>query len=411
MPVREQIASSARQVPAASPPSLWARLAEFYHRLPVQRAMAVMVLAAAAFLQYYLVNVPIADLSQTTLFSPATAKATEQVVSFKNPETDAGSFQFGFDQPAESQKQRMVVDAYFDQASLADETLHKLASVNIQAPTAAAAISYLTSAAPHGSCNTAVQVQTTGIPGQVRAAEFFQSEMAPSDRHRLLEMNMKGLNSTVTLSSQGTFGEAIVSNSSCRVTLRVGNWQQITGGFVPIVVKVPAGSGYRLRWEEDDLQPSGWNTGGPALPLLAFGHAHRQSFRAEEIGVFAAQMAEHDRVHNSLVARSERKDAALIVNSLLIGTDHLQFGASGKGRVWENGRPVVTVNFLDTINKYPLIAALFGAANLGLLNWAKRKIFPPTRALPAQVVPFREEDAKRVSLGDDTSPEDKAASG
>jgi len=96
--------------------------AEFYHRLKVQRSIVVMVLAVAAYLQYYLVNVPIADLSQTTKFSPATVKAAEQVVSFKNPETDAGSFELGFDQPAESQKQRMVVDAYFDQASLSDET-------------------------------------------------------------------------------------------------------------------------------------------------------------------------------------------------------------------------------------------------------------------------------------------------
>jgi len=417
MPARERISNPAAQrVPAAPGTSFWARQAEFYHRLPVQRAIVVMVLAAAAYLQYYLVNVPIADLSQTTKFSPATVKAAEQVVSFKNPETDAGSFEFGFDQPAESQKQHMVVDAYFDQGALSDETLHKLASLGVQAPPEAAAISYLTSSAPNGSCNTAVRVQTedvqtTGIPGQVRAAEFSQSELAPSDRHRLLEVQMKGLDSTVTLSSQGTFGEPILSASSCKVTLRVGNWQQVMGGFVPVVVKVQAGSGYRLRWEAADVQPTGWNTGGPALPLLAFGHAHRQSFRAEEIGVFAAQTPEQDRAHGGLVAQSEHKDAPLTVDSLLIGTERLQFGASGKGRVRENGSAIVTVNFLETINKYPLIAALFGAANLGLLNWAKRRFFPLPRATPAEIVPFPKEDDKKAALKDKAEPEDKAASG
>jgi hypothetical protein len=419
--------------------SLWARLAEFYRRPPVQRAIVLMVLAAAAYLQYYLVNVPIADLSQTTKFSPATVKAEEQMVSFKNPETDAGGFEFGFDQPAESQKQRMVVDAYFDQATLADETLHNLASLGVHAPPETSAISYLTSSAPNRSCNTAVQVQTkddqtkdvqttgaqtwavpaTGIPGQARAVEFSQNELAPSDRHRLLEVKMQGLDSTVTLSSQGTFGDAILSNSSCKVTLRVGDWQQVTGGFFPVVVKVRAGSGYRLRWEAADVQPSGWPTGGPPLPLLTFGHAHRQSFRAEEIAVFAAQAAGQNKPHDGLVAQSAHKEAPLTVDSLMIGTDRLQFGASGKGRVLENGSAIVTVNFLETINKYPLIAALFGAANLGLLNWAKRKFFPPPRAISAEVVPFPKEDVKKPGSEDDAEPkvqdedqdEDKAASG
>ncbi|HYW37930.1 MAG TPA: hypothetical protein VE957_07440 [Terriglobales bacterium] len=411
MPGQERISSPAGQrVPGAPRTSFWAMQAEFYHRLKVQRSIVVMVLAVAAYLQYYLVNVPIADLSQTTKFSPATVKAAEQVVSFKNPETDAGSFELGFDQPAESQKQRMVVDAYFDQASLSDETVHKLASLGVHAPPDAAAISYLTAAVANGSCTTAVQVQTSGISGQARAAEFSQSELAPSDRHRLLEVRMKGLDSTVTLSSQGTF-DAISSASSCKVTLRVGNWQQITGGFVPVVVKVPAGSGYRLRWEAADIQPSGWNTGGPALPLLAFGRGHRQSFRVEEIGVYAAQAAERNRAHDGLVAQSEHKDAPLTVDSLMIGTDHLQFGVSGKGRVLENGSAIVTVNFLETINKYPLIAALFGAANLGLLNWAKSRFFPQPRTTPAEVVPFPKEDGMKNGVEDEVGPEDKAARG
>lgn len=409
---KERVANPAsQQVPPTPVTSFWAKQVEFYHRLRVQRVIAVTVLVGAACLQYYLVNVPIADLSQTTKFSPATVKAAEQVVSFKNPEADADSFEFGFDQPAESQKQRMMVDVYFDQASLTDETLHKLASLGVHAPPEAAAISYLTSSATKGSCNTAVQVQTSRIPGQARAAEFSQSELASSDRHRLLEMKMNGMDSTVTLSSQGTFGDAILSGSSCQVTLRVGNWQQGMGGFVPVVVKVPGGTGYRLRWEAADVQPSGWNTGGPALPLLGFGHAHRQSFRAEEIGVFAAQTADQERAHGGLVARSEHKDVPLTVDSLLIGTDHLQFGASGKGRVRENGKAIVTVNFLETINKYPLIAALFGAVNLGLLNWTKRRFFQPLRAMPAQIVSFPKGVDKKAGIEEGVGPEDKAANG
>ena len=417
--------------PAAISP--WARLQDFYRRMLVQRVIVLMVLAAAAYLQYYLVNVPIADLSQTTKFSPATVKASEQIVSFKNPETDAGAFAFGFEQTAESLKQRMAVDAYFDQASLSEETLHKLSALGVQAPAGAAAISYQTSDDDHGDspagghanvrCKTAVQLQTnfgqtentqvTASHQQARAAEFWQSASASSDRHRLLEMKMSGMDSTATLSSQGTFGEAILSSSSCKVTLHVGVWQQVMGGFIPVVVRIPAGSSCRLRWEEADIQPTGWNTVGTPLSLLTFGRAQRQSFHAEEIGVYPAQTPEKDRARTGLVARSEHKDGPLTVDSMMIGTDHFQFGASGKGRVRENGSAVVTANLLETINKYPLIAALFGAANLGLLNWAKRRFFPPSRATPAALVPFPRVDGKNPTLQSDNKAgsEDKAASG
>jgi hypothetical protein len=406
--------------------SFWARLAAVCRRLVVQRVIVVMVLAAAAYLQYYLVNVPIADLSQTTKFSPATVKASEQMVSFKNPETEAGKFDFGFDQPAESQKQRMMVDAYFDRAALSDATLRTLAALDVHAPAEAAAITYLTSDEPNVRCNTAVRVQTLSIPtsggptsgrpasmnpGQTRAAEFSQSQLASSNRYRVLEMKMKGLDSTVTLSSQGTFGEAILSASSCKLTLQVGNWRQVMQGFVPIVVTVPPGSGYRLHWEEANAKTSGWNASGPALPLLSFGTAHRQSFRAEEIAVLPAQASEAAKTNDGLVARAERKDAPLTVDALLIGTDHFQFGASGKGMVRENGSAVVTANLLETINKYPLIAGLFAAANLGLLNWAKRRFFPPARVTPADVVPFPRENSERARLGDQARGDDKAASG
>jgi hypothetical protein len=417
MPEKEPISRpAAQQNPAPPATSFWARQSEFYHRLLVQRAIVVIVLAAAAYVQFYLVNLPSAELSQTAKFSPATVKATEQLVSFENPETDPGQFEFGFEQAAESQNQRMVVDAYFDQATLSDTTMHKLAALGVQPPPGAAPISYLTSDDQNVRCNTAVQIQTKdaqtdAVPKPARAVEFRQSELAPSDRHRLLEVKMQGSDSTVTLSSQGTFGDALMSPSSCKLTLHVAGWQQVMPGFIPVVVDVPAGSSYRLRWEAADVKTKGWNTVGPALPLLSFGHARRQSFHTEKIGVFAEQTPEQARAHDGLVALCERKDAPLTVDSLLIGTDHLQFAASGKGRAWENGSPIGTVNLLDTINKYPLIAAVFGAANLALLNWAKRRFFPSPNSKPAEVVPFPREDGKKPDLTDEAAADDKAASG
>ena len=379
-----------QQPPARLASSRWQRLAALYRRLPVQRGIVALVLAAAIGLQYRLVNVPVADLSQTTKFSPATIKAADQVVSFRNPETDPGSFAFAYEQISESLKQRMVVDAYFDNAVLAEDTIRKLASIKVQAPSQPAAISYLTSMSGNGTCDTSVHVDTVRTNTNDYFVQFAQSELAPSDRHRLLEMKLTGLDSEVTLSSQGTFGGNDLS--TCQVTLRVGEWQQLTGGFFPITVKVPAGSGYRLRWEAADVQPTGWNTGGPALPLLVFGHSRRQSFHSDEVEVVSGEPFAKAGAREGLVAESEHKDNPLTVASFLIGTDHMQLTASGKGRVLENGSPITTTNLLETINKYPLIAALFGAANLGLINWAKRRFFPPSRPAAAPVVAFPKEE-------------------
>jgi hypothetical protein len=99
-----------------------------------RRSVVGLVLAAAAILQYYLVNLPVADLSQTTKFSPAKVMAADEIVSFTNPQTEPGHFSFTYEQPAESQGQRMLLSVRFDHATLTDETLTQFATLGIHAP-------------------------------------------------------------------------------------------------------------------------------------------------------------------------------------------------------------------------------------------------------------------------------------
>lgn len=357
---------------------------ELYGRLVTQRAIVLLVLAAAVGLEYYLANVPVADLSETSKFSPAKVMAAEQVVEFTNPETDPGHFAFTYKQPVESQKQRMLVDAYFDKATLSDETVQRLAALGAQAPGDADAIRYLTSVSGGGVCSTAIHVQAAGSRDWVR---FSQNSVANSDRRRLLGITMNGVDSVVTISSKGAFENA--GQSPCQVDLHVGDWEKKTAGFLPIQVRVPAGSGFRFQWEASDVRPEGWPTSGSPRALLEFGDAGGQSFHATEIKIVPAKPSAGSLEH-SLVAQAERRADPLSVDSLLIGTDQLQITASGKGRVLKDGKVITTLNFLESINKYPLIAALFAAANLGLLNWAKRKFFPPTGDKEKAVVLFPE---------------------
>ncbi len=175
-------------------------------RKPIlQRAIVVLVLGSTAGLQYYLVNMPVGDVEQTERFRPAKVKAADQAVSFLNPETEAGEFSFTHVQAAESNKQRMLVDAYFDKASLSEDTLQRLSALAIHPPSGPAAISYLTSNVHNSSCSTVIQVDTLAEGGDTRAVQFSQREFLTSDRHRKIEVKMAGLDSTVVLSSRGSF--------------------------------------------------------------------------------------------------------------------------------------------------------------------------------------------------------------
>lgn len=338
------------------------------HNLMVQRGMVLLALCFAVGLQYYLVNMPVANLSQSSKFTAAKVRMGEQSVEFSNPQTDKDEFSFGYDQPSASENQRMLVDAYFDKASLSEETVQKFASLGIQAPTSTANISYVTHSTEKGTCDTGFHVQTNNGSGD-RSVRFMPEQHTVSDWIRQLGVQFLGTTADVSLASSGSFGPNHVSD--CSVLLSVGSWQQSTGGFIPIKINVGAGSEFRFQWQALGRRPPGWSA------LLAFGHLQGQSFKASRIRIAPL---ENSAEKAGLVARSDSK-SSFIIGSFTVGTDQLQFDASGNGRVWQDGSIVSTANLLNSIGKYPLISAMFGAANLGLLNWSKRKFFPAKKSV------------------------------
>lgn len=347
-------------------------------RKPIaQRAIVLLVLGAVAVVEYYLVNVPVADVERTGRISPAQVKAADQAVSFLNPETEADRFSFTYVQAAESTKQRMLVDAYFDKASLSEDTLQRMSALGIHAPSGPAAISYLTTNVHNSSCSTMIQVDTLAASGGTRVVQFSQGEFLLSDRHRMIEVKMAGLDSTIVLSSRGSF--TADTSSPCRIKLAVGGWEQLTQGFLDIKLRVPAGSSYRFRWEASEIQPSGWSVSGTPVSLLLFGSQPKQSFKATEVRIVPAQALPGRSGSSGLIAISEQKGNPLTVDSLLVGTDRLEVTASGRGRVFENGKVISKTNILEAIKQYPLISALLGMVDFALLDWARRKFFPAWR--------------------------------
>jgi len=365
------------QKPQESAPAKTSAWGLLDRKLLLQRALVVLALAGAAGLQYYLVNMPVAELSQTSKFAPATARVAEDVLEFTNPDTGKGHFAFAYDQPAQSDNQRMLVDGYFAKASLSEETLQRFAALGVPAPPGPVEISYLAKAVGNGTCSTNIHVQTTGTAGE-RSVQFSQIQRASSDRHRLLSMRFMGTDAEVSIASGGSFGAD--KKAACQPTLSVGTWQQ-AAAFIPIKIKVPADSEFRIHWEAVGSQAPNWST------LLDFGDSQGQTFRATGIRIVPADAAGKTSKNAGLVAKADSKNP-FTVTAFAVGTNQLQFGASGTGHVWENGKVVSTANVIDAIGKYPLISALFGAANLGLLNWSKRKFFPPPRAVAKAVVRF-----------------------
>ena len=328
------------------------------------RVGSLLCLVAAVALEYFLVNLPIAQ-EVGGQFHPATAKAGLQVVTFDKPQAaDAGVF--AFDYAPHTEADPVTVDAYFDRAQLSPETLQAFHSLQVAAPSSASGIVYVTSAVKNGSCATKFEVTPVSPPASVR---FSQTENDALAGFRNLAVSVVGSEADVTLTSEGAMQNLL---SPCKVELSVGDWKLITGGFFPIKIRVPAAANFRFRWQHLKEATNTWDNKSAALGLLQFG-AGGDEFSASAIQI--ASLKSEPSKPAALEARAER-NTALTVESFAIDKDNLAITASGTGRVMKSGAVVTKTDVLEVINKNPLLAALFGAGNLALLGWAGRSWFP-----------------------------------
>jgi hypothetical protein len=142
-----------------------------------------------------------------------------------------------------------------------------------------------------------------------------------------------------------------------------------------IQIRVPAGESFRFHWRNLTERTNTWKTKSTAIALLSFGASANDQFLSEGIAIRSvnAKTGKADNPPN-LETRGE-KHAPLTVSFLGINQNQLEIGASGKGRALRHGS-VVRQNVLETVNKYPIPAALLGAGNLALIAWVKRAFWP-----------------------------------
>lgn len=335
-----------------------------YWQTPLFRKVAaVLSLIAAAGIDYVLLNIPIGEVSGEF---PAYVKARAEVVTVDNPGLLEGG-PFSFEYRPRTEKEKILVDAYFDSAQLSEQTLHNLQSLQVSAPSNFGITTYLTSAIPHQGCTTKVEVKPVSPP---QSMQFSQTSTDSLQGYRSLGTRFQGADTEVTLTSQGAIQNVL---SPCKVELSVGSWKQVTAGFFPITLRVPAGQLFRLRWQNQSEESNTWNDNSRPLKLVQFEpSATDDEFTADAIKISAI----HPKGSSPprLEAQGER-NAPLTIDSFAINTDQLEIKASGKGRVQRNGSTVTRTNFLETLNKNPVLSTLFTTANLALIGWAGRMFF------------------------------------
>jgi hypothetical protein len=371
MPEARQQPGEAAETPSERPDSVAPRSARgpFWRTAIAGKLAALTCLLAAATLEYYLVNIPVAEVGGQF---PATVRARAEMVTFDNPGlVDGGAFSFGYSPPTEAEK--VLLDAYFDNARLSPQTLQGFHSFQVAAPSSTDSITYLTSTVSHDACSTKFDVQPVG--SHLLNVQFSQTSSESLEGYRGLGASFDGTDAEVTLTSQGALQNVL---SPCKVELSVGDWKQVTGGFLPIKILVPAGAHFRFRWQNLNNKSGTWENKGAALPLVQFGPSASEEFTADAIKISTVNPKSGAPNAPRLEARGEHQ-LPLTVESFAVNKNQLEINASGKGRVLKDGKVVTKTNVLEALNQNPILSALFGAGNLALIGWAGRMFFPPRR--------------------------------
>ena len=341
----------------------------FWRTRLAKRILALACLAAAGFIEWKLVNLPAGEVKGQF---PITVRARDEVVVFGDPgSVTGGSFSFAYSPPTEAEK--VLVDAYFDNARLSDETLKAFKSFQISAPTSAAVITYLTSSEGNAACSTKIGVEP-GSAG-IQSVEFSQSGSDITRAYRSLGVSFTGAPAMVTLTSQGMMQNGL---SACRIEFSVGDWKQGIQGFLPVKIEAPSGAHFRFHWQEADEKSSTFKIQRAAPLQLSFGPSASDQFTAQTIAVSPVNPNTGAPDAPSLDARAA-KSSRLTVFSFGVNQTQLEINAHGDGRVWKDGKLVSTVNVLEALNKNPILSALFAAGNLALIGWAGRIFFPRKR--------------------------------
>ena len=334
-----------------------------------QRLLALACLVTVGALEWKLVNFESGPFTEQLSVSAHT-----EVVTFSSPKSsDNSPFSFGYT-PASAAK-KVLLEGYFDNSKLSPKTVQTFQMFGVAAPTSADVVSYLTTGEGNSACATRALVTPLASPAGV---SFSQSADHPSFGYRSLDVMFEGTDSTVTLTSQGGEGGL----STCKVDLKVGQWEQATQGDFAVEIQVPAGSHFRLHWHDLADQSDDWTRQLPGQRLVDFGSTATGSFRAGAVSLATLRPDGRSAATPSFQAEAAR-GSTIGVGGFLINSNQLEMKVDGTGIVRKDGKVIPSTNIIASITKYPLLATVFGALNVALINWVRRA-FTPARQQPSE---------------------------
>jgi hypothetical protein len=358
------------------------KLRNYWNRRWVRIILAVFLFASTAVIQYTLANIP-RPLEFKTIDSLVPTKVklgTEQLV-IQEPVVTAGGLLLAYEgNPNET------VDIFFDRAKLSGESLPLFKD----APSGFGTLVYSsgdkdTTAVRSESerCRSFVKVgvDVQRPPGQIH---FFQSDREGLDRSRHIGMKSTNAELTVSLHSPPP-PHTSKPGIGCKKVLNIDDWRREIAGSIGIKVVVAQNSSIRFHFYPGTPNPSYWQDGffRPfvlGLPGLPSGQPVLQAKGLEVRSIGSST----DSTTSILGIQRAEEQPMLTVDALELGSSEIKVLFSGKGWVKVNGR-LQTVNFLEKVQKNPIVAGVFALANTALLTWlvvisfGKRKADPGRR--------------------------------
>jgi hypothetical protein len=341
------------------------RLQKTLRRIRFTRLIICAIVLAVAFvLQYKLTTIPlVGDINAQKQFADAPVLLNQEKLVIEGPiVTSAERVLFAYEGG-----KNQIVDVHLPTARLADETIQDLLDADIQLPSTPARIDYSTpesaqAPAAGEQCQTSVHLSLmdSSRPSTIK---FYQPEAAGTGNRRHLEVEVSGGDLLVEMGTATPTGEMAETQGCSKMLTVKGQPDVPLPASLAISVIVPAGSAFSINFQPLNTDVSVKDA------AERFESPTDDTDKKPTFETKAVNIVNYQNGASILGARSTNGGPLLRVSSLKVYSDKLQVTASGAGEVLDHG-DVVTVDFLERLQKHPFLAAIIGGLNAALLAWS-----------------------------------------
>ena len=350
----------------------WRRLfglRRYWELFHVRLLAGLLVLSAALAPQVHLAYRPEpVSLEVTGKFSPAAAKLGREVLRIEAPSPDAEGLLLAHVANADE-----IVDLVFESARLDGNTLMLFSEQN--PPTRPSRVDFLTTkpgaAAAGEPCRTFIQVRAADPRSPPSALHFSQPGVPGGDVLRALELKADG--DVLVGVDTDMPDESDERSPGCAKLLKVApDFASPVSGLSTISVVAEATSAARFSFNPATAKGSLLGEAKGLFEPFSFGNNVPAVLRARAVEIVApgGNAAGPAPV---LGARSVDGGEPLSIESLSVGSDHLQVKVSGVGFVKVNGEDYTDP--LGYVKRHPLPSLLLVLADAALLALVAHMLF------------------------------------